>query len=43
VNIDAAWQLRYGNSVNKDFIRGLDGFKEDVLQQRILVSAVVYF
>jgi long-subunit fatty acid transport protein len=43
VNIDAAWQLRYGSGVNKDFIRGLDGFKEDVLQQRILVSAVIYF
>ena len=43
VNLDAAWQLRYGNGVNKDLIRGLDGFKEDVLQQRILFSTVVYF
>ncbi len=43
VNIDAAWQLRYGPGVNSDLIRGVDGFKEDVLQQRILVSAVIYF
>jgi long-subunit fatty acid transport protein len=43
VNIDAAWQLRYGPGVNRDFIRGIPGFKEDVLQQRVLLSTVVYF
>lgn len=43
VNLDAAWQLRYGPGVNSDLIRGLDGFEEDVVQQRFLVSTVIYF
>ena len=43
VNIDLAYQLRYGHKVNSDFIRGVQGFEEDVLQHRVLVSAIVYF
>lgn len=43
VNLDAAWQLRYGPGVNSDFIRGIDGFSEDIVQQRFLLSTVIYF
>lgn len=43
VNIDAAYQIRYGPGVNADFIRGVPGFEEDVLQHRFLLSTVVYF
>ncbi|MBI4558154.1 MAG: outer membrane protein transport protein [Candidatus Hydrogenedentes bacterium] len=43
VNIDLAYQLRFGNDVNSDFIRGLKGYKEDVYQHRVLLSTVVYF
>lgn len=43
VNIDVAYQLRYGPGVNSDFIRGIDGFKEDVFQSRFLISTVIYF
>jgi len=43
VNIDFAYQLRYGHDVNRDFLRGVSGFKEDVLQHRCLLSAVIYF
>lgn len=43
VNFDVAYQIRYGRGVNKEFIRGVDGYEEDVLQHRFLVSAVVYF
>ncbi len=43
VNLDAAWQLRYGPGVNRDLIRGLNGFEEDTVQQRFLLSTVIYF
>ena len=43
VNVDLAYQLRWGSRVNADFIRGIDGFKEDTLQHRVLLSTVVYF
>lgn len=43
VNIDAAYQIRYGDGVNRDFFRGVPGFREDVLQHRILLSTVIYF
>jgi len=43
INIDAACQVRYGPDVNRDFIRGIDGFKEDVVQMRFLLSTVIYF
>ncbi len=43
VSVDLAYQLRYGHDVNDDFIRGVDGFEEDVFQHRVLMSAIVYF
>jgi len=43
VSIDLAYQFRYGHDVNEDFIRGVDGFEEDVYQHRVLASAIVYF
>jgi len=43
VNIDVAYQLRFGTGVNRDLVRGVEGFEEDVIQHRVLVSTVVYF
>lgn len=43
VNIDLAYQLRYGGGVNHDYLRGPSDFKEDVLQHRVLLSTVIYF
>lgn len=43
VNIDLAYQLRWGRGVNADFFRGIRGFEEDVYQHRLLVSTVIYF
>ncbi len=43
INIDLAYQIRYGNGVNHDFVRGLRGFEEDVVQHRVLLATVVYF
>ncbi len=43
VIIDLAYQLRYGHEVNRDFIRGVRGFREDVFQHRALLSTVIYF
>lgn len=43
VNIDLAYQLRFGENVNEDFIRGVRGFREDVMQHRALLSTVIYF
>ncbi|MFP6597447.1 MAG: outer membrane protein transport protein [Candidatus Hydrogenedentota bacterium] len=43
VNLDAAYQIRWADSVNGDYIRGVPGFDEDVVQQRFLLSTVVYF
>ncbi|MCP4641585.1 MAG: hypothetical protein GY851_14170 [bacterium] len=43
VNIDVAYQFRYGHDVNSDFIRGIEGWNEDVYQHRLLVSTVIYF
>lgn len=43
LNLDAAYQLRYGRGVNQDMVRGVAGFEEDVFQHRLLVSAVFYF
>lgn len=43
VNIDLAYQLRYGNGVNGDFVRGVPGFEEDIVQHRVLLSTVIYF
>jgi len=43
VNLDLAYQVRYGHGVNADFLRGVPGFEEDVLQHRVLLSTVIYF
>ncbi|GMW01742.1 MAG: hypothetical protein AMXMBFR84_28790 [Candidatus Hydrogenedentota bacterium] len=43
VNIDLAYQLRYGDDVNSDFLRGIRGFDEDVVQNRVMLSTVIYF
>ena len=43
VNLDAAYVLRYGSGVNKDFIRGVRGFEEDVVQHQVMLSTVIYF
>ncbi|MBI2432827.1 MAG: outer membrane protein transport protein [Candidatus Hydrogenedentes bacterium] len=43
VNLDCAYQLRYGKGVNSDFIIGVRDFKEDVMQHRFLASIIVYF
>ncbi len=43
INIDAAIQVRYGKGVNADFIRGISGFNEDVIQGRFVLSTVIYF
>ena len=42
-DIDMVYQCRYGNRLNRDFIRGISGFEEDVIQHRVLLSTVVYF
>lgn len=43
INLDLAYQIRYGNNVNKDLLLGVDGFREDAIQHRVLFSTVVYF
>ena len=43
INIDAAYQFRFGDGVNKDYIRNVAGFEEDVYQHRFLLSTVIYF
>lgn len=43
VNVDFAYQLRYGEGVNSDRIRGLDGFEQDFMQHRFLLSTIIYF
>lgn len=42
-NIDFAYQVRFADSVNSDLVQGVPGFREDVIQHRILLSAVIYF
>lgn len=42
VNIDLAYQYRWGDGVNEDFVRGIDNFQEDVGQHRLLLSTVIY-
>ncbi len=43
VNIDVGYQARFGWDVESDRISGLSGFGEDVIQHRLLISAVIYF
>ena len=42
VNIDLAYQLRYGHDVNGEMIRGIESFGEDIFQSRFLISTVIY-
>jgi long-subunit fatty acid transport protein len=43
VNFDAAYQARFGFGVDSDRINVFEGFEEDVVQHRFLLSAVIYF
>ena len=43
INLDFAYQLRYGSNVNREFLPRIEGFSEDVLQHRVLISTVIYF
>ncbi|MBI3118484.1 MAG: outer membrane protein transport protein [Candidatus Hydrogenedentes bacterium] len=43
VNIDVAYQVRYGQEINRDMIRGVPAFKEDYFQHRLLFSTIIYF
>ncbi len=43
VNLDIAYQIRYGENVGRAFISGVPQFREDVLQHRVVVSTVIYF
>lgn len=43
LNADLGYQLRWGDNVNRDFVRNVAGFKEDVMQHRLVVSTVIYF
>lgn len=43
LNFDVAYQFRYGNNVNSDFVGGVPHFDEDFLQHRLLISTVLYF
>ena len=42
-NLDLAYQVRFADGVNKDLVQGIPGFEEDVMQHRVLLSAVIYF
>lgn len=42
-NFDFAYQFRYGDGVNSDFITGPEGFSEDTKQHRLILSTVIYF
>ena len=41
-NFDIAWQLRWGNSVNRAIFQGIDA-SEDIRQHRLLASLIYYF
>lgn len=43
VNLDLAYQFRYGPRVNDDVNPGVGGFSDDEFRHRVLLSAVVYF
>jgi long-subunit fatty acid transport protein len=43
VNIDLAYQLRYGPGVNRDLDPGASGFDDDELRHRVFLSTVIYF
>ena len=43
VNIDVAYQIRYGPGVNRDLDPGVTGFDADELRHQVLLSTVIYF
>lgn len=43
VNIDAAYQFRFGNDVNGDLNPGASSFNSDEISHRFVLSTVVYF
>ena len=43
VNLDLAYQIRYGPGVNRDLNPGVTGFDGDEVRHRILFSTVIYF
>jgi len=43
VNFDIAYQLRKGDGVNTDVVPRVLDFEEDVLEHKVLLSAVIYF
>lgn len=43
MNLDVAYQIRCADGVNADLVQGVPGFDEDVVQHRLLISAVIYF
>ncbi|MBI1321014.1 MAG: hypothetical protein GC168_18980 [Candidatus Hydrogenedens sp.] len=43
VNIDLAYQYRFGNNVNGDLNPGVAGFEADEESHRLVLSTVVYF
>ncbi|MBI2434347.1 MAG: outer membrane protein transport protein [Candidatus Hydrogenedentes bacterium] len=43
VNLDLAYQVRYGPGVNHDMNPGADGYDDDELRHRVLLSTVIYF
>lgn len=43
VNLDLAYQIRYGPGVNRDLNPGVSGFDGDEIRQGILLSTVIYF
>jgi hypothetical protein len=43
INIDAAYQYRFGNGVNGDLNPGVAGFHADEDSHRFVLSTVIYF
>ncbi len=43
VNIDAAYQFRFGSDINGDFNPGVTSFNADEITHRFVLSTVVYF
>lgn len=43
VNIDLAYQLRFGSGVNGDLNPGVGGFSADEVSHRLVLSTVIYF
>ncbi len=42
INLDLAYEFRWGNDVNQDILRGLDA-TQDIRHHRFLASTIYYF